>query len=183
MSTSEDNTGPSPSAAAEALSSADAAARRIRSRRGWYIAGTLVMAVALAAFSIALASWPDRLADLIIPGLLVVGAILALLAWSGRTIPTAAVAVSNRVVFISAVAKPGLKSLLAGEVGTGPGTGQLVLTDQQLPVAPVITSNSFCLSSPSFSASTKASPMAICCTASTMLLHTLAACPAPVPPQ
>jgi len=102
MSTSEDNTGPSPSAAAEALSSADAAARRIRSRRGWYIAGTLVMAVALAAFSIALASWPDRLADLIIPGLLVVGAILALLAWSGRTIPTAAVAVSNRVVFISA---------------------------------------------------------------------------------
>jgi len=102
MSTSEENTGPSPSTAAEALSSADAAARRIRSRRGWYIAGTLVMAVALAAFSIALASWPDRLADLIIPGLLVVGAILALLAWSGRTIPTSAVAVSNRVVFISA---------------------------------------------------------------------------------
>lgn len=102
MSTSEENTGPSPSTAAEAFSSADAAARRIRSRRGWYIAGTLVMAVALAAFSIALASWPDRLADLIIPGLLVVGAILALLAWSGRTIPTAAVAVSNRVVFISA---------------------------------------------------------------------------------
>lgn len=103
MSTPEDNTGPSPSAAAEAISSAEAAARRIRSRRGWYIAGALVMAVALAAFSIALASWPDRLADLIIPGLLVVGAILALLTWSGRTIPTTAVAVSNRVVLVSAV--------------------------------------------------------------------------------
>jgi len=35
-------------------------------------------------------------------------------------------------LFISAVAKPGVKSLLAGEVGTGPGTGQLVCTAHQL---------------------------------------------------
>ncbi|OJU39162.1 MAG: hypothetical protein BGN97_02290 [Microbacterium sp. 69-10] len=103
MSTSEENAGPSPSAAAEALSAADAATRRIRSRRGWYIAGALVMAVTLSAFSIALASWPDRLADMIVPGVLVVGAILALLMWGGRTIPTAAIAASNRVVLISAV--------------------------------------------------------------------------------
>ncbi|GAA5210787.1 MULTISPECIES: hypothetical protein [Microbacterium] len=135
MSTSEDNTGPSPSAAAEALSSADAAARRIRSRRGWYIAGTLVMAVALAAFSIALASWPDRLADLIIPGLLVVGAILALLAWSGRTIPTAAVAVSNRVVFISAALM--VVTLLLNRLLPAGFSGWVVLTGL-LPALPFL---------------------------------------------
>src|SRR6202022_443284 len=84
---------------------------------------------------------------------------------------TASIA-SPRALFISAVAKPGVKSLLAGEVGTGPGTGQLVCTAQQLPVAPVITSNKDCADRPSFSASTKASPATICCTASTMLLQT-----------
>src|ERR1700742_2007438 len=95
---------------------------------------------------------------------------------------TASIA-SPRSLFISAVAKPGLNSLLAGDVGTGPGTGQLVCTAQQFPVAPVITSNNDCADSPSFSASTKASPMAIWCTASTMLLHTLGARPAPAPPE
>src|ERR1700748_1850879 len=88
-----------------------------------------------------------------------------------------------RSLFISAVAKPGLKSLLAGDVGTGPGSGQLVCTDQQLPVAPVITSNSDWADSPSFSASTKASPAAICWTANTMLLQSLAAWPVPEAPQ
>jgi hypothetical protein len=86
-------------------------------------------------------------------------------------------------LFINAVANPGLKSLLAGDVGTGPGTGQFVCTAQQLPVAPVITSNSDCAESPNFSASTNASPTAICCTASTMLLHSLAAWPVPDAPQ
>src|ERR1700709_2481722 len=95
---------------------------------------------------------------------------------------TASIA-SPRSLFISAVAKPGLKSLLAGEVGTGPGTGQLVCTAPQLPVAPAMTPKSGVADSPSFSASTNASPTAICCTASTMLLHTLAACPAPAAPQ
>src|SRR6201996_6636092 len=88
-----------------------------------------------------------------------------------------------RSLFISAVAKAGWKSLLAGDAGTGPGTGQLVCTAQQFPVAPVITSNRDCADRPSFSASTNASPIAICCTASTMLLQTLAACPAPAAPQ
>src|ERR1700749_5270041 len=91
---------------------------------------------------------------------------------------TASIA-SPRSLFISAVAKPGVKLLLAGDVGTGPGTGQLVCTAQQFPVAPVMTANSDCADSPSVSASTNASPIAICCTASTMLLHTLAAWPAP----
>src|ERR1700682_2240343 len=95
---------------------------------------------------------------------------------------TASIA-SPRSLFISAVAKPGLKSLLAGDVGTGPGTGQLVCTAQQLPVAPVMTSNKDCAESPSRSANTNASPTAICCTASTMLLQILAACPAPEAPQ
>src|ERR1700721_925491 len=100
-------------------------------------------------------------------------------AWlpSGATEPvelTASIA-SPRSLFISAVANPGLKSLLAGEVGTGPGTGQLVCTAQQLPVAPVITSNRDCGDRPSFSGSTNASPTPICWTANTMLLHSLAA--------
>ena len=56
---------------------------------------------------------------------------------------------SPRSLFISAVANPGLKSLLAGDVGTGPGTGQFVCTAQQLPVAPVITSNNDWADSPS----------------------------------
>src|ERR1700760_3909951 len=95
---------------------------------------------------------------------------------------TASIA-SPRSLFISAVAKPGLKSLLAGDVGTGPGTGQFVWTAQQFPVAPVITSNSDCAERPSLSASTNASPIAICWTASTMLLHSLAAWPVPEAPQ
>ncbi|MCT1479105.1 hypothetical protein [Microbacterium sp. p3-SID336] len=102
MSTSRDDTGPSSSAAAEALRSADAAAGRIRSRRRWYVAGALVMAATLATFTIALAAWPDRLAAVIVPGLLSVAAILALLGWSGRTIPTAATAITNRVMLVSA---------------------------------------------------------------------------------
>src|ERR1700710_3225250 len=108
-------------------------------------------------------------------------------AWlpSGAAEPVEATAsiARPRSLFINAVANPGVKSLLAGDVGTGPGTGQLVCTDQQLPVAPVITSNSDCAERPSFSASTKASPTAICCTARTMLLHSLALWPLPEPPQ
>src|SRR6266436_1139169 len=95
---------------------------------------------------------------------------------------TASIA-NPRSLFINAVANPGVKSLLAGDVGTGPGTGQFVCTAQQLPVAPVITSNSDCADSPSFSASTNASPTAICWTANTMLLHSLAAWPVPEAPQ
>jgi hypothetical protein len=104
MSTSGDTRGssPSPSTAAAALGAADAVARRIRSRRRWYVAGAIVMAVALGAFTIALASWPERLAELIIPGLLVVGVILAVLAWFGRTVPAAATARTNRTVYLSA---------------------------------------------------------------------------------
>lgn len=60
------------------------------------------MAVVLAAFIVALAAWPDQLAEIIIPGLLAVGAILVLLAWSGRTMPTAAMAWTNRTVYLSA---------------------------------------------------------------------------------
>jgi hypothetical protein len=102
MSTPEDTGGPSPSAAAEALGAADAVARRIRSRRWWYIAGALVMAAELSAFTVALASWPERLAEVVVPGVLAVGAILALLAWCGRTVPAAATAATNRTVYQSA---------------------------------------------------------------------------------
>jgi hypothetical protein len=102
MSTPEDIGGSSPSAAVEALDAADAVARRIRSRRRWYVAGALVMAAALTAFTTALASWPERLAEVIIPGVLAVGAILAVLAWCGRTVPAAATALTERTVYQSA---------------------------------------------------------------------------------
>jgi hypothetical protein len=102
MSTPHDTGGSSPSSAAEALGAADAVARRINAQRWWYVVGALVMAAALTAFTIALASWPERLAEVIIPGLLAVGAILALLAWCGRTVPAAATASTSRVVYLSA---------------------------------------------------------------------------------
>lgn len=103
MSSSAQTGDPSPSEASGALAAADAAARRIRSHRRWYVAGALVMAVTLAAFTIALASWPEHLAEAIIPGLLVAGAALAVLAWSGRTIPSGAAAAANRAIGASAV--------------------------------------------------------------------------------
>lgn len=98
---STDGTGDARAAAAASLAAADDIARRIRSHRRWYIVGALVMAIALAAFTIALASWPDQLAEVIIPGILVIGGILALLAWRGRTVPAAA-STANRVVYVSA---------------------------------------------------------------------------------
>lgn len=121
-----------PSTAAEALGEADAVARRIRSRRRWYIVGALVMAVALATFTIALASWPERLAEVIVPGLLAIAAILAVLAWCGRTVPAAAAALTNRTVYLSAglmlvamalirLALPEGFPVVAGFVGLLPG--------------------------------------------------------------
>jgi len=103
MSTPDDAGGLTPSTAAEALSASDAVARRIRSHRRWYIAGALVMAVTMIAFTIVLASWPSRLAQVIIPGLVVAAAILVGLAWWGRTVPAAATAATNRTVFLSAL--------------------------------------------------------------------------------
>ena len=100
---------------------------------------------------------------------------LGCVATNGADAPVEATAsiAKPRSLFIKAVAKPGLKSLFAGDVGTGPGTGQLVCTAQQFPVAPVITSKSESADSPSFSAGTNARPRrsavppaACCCKAS-----------------
>lgn len=98
-----DDSSLSPSAAEEALETVDVAARRIRVRRAWYIAGALVMAAALAVVNIVLASWPERLADVIVPGLLVVVAILAAFAWFGRGVLAAGAVSTNRAVYLSAV--------------------------------------------------------------------------------
>lgn len=102
MSPPHDTGSSSPSSPAEALGAADAVAHRIRAQRWWYVAGALLMAVTLTAFTIALASWPERLAEVIVPGVLVVGAILAVLAWCGRTVPAAATASTSRTVYLSA---------------------------------------------------------------------------------
>lgn len=100
MATTEDTGGSS--TAQEALAAAGTASRRIRARRWWYVTAALVMAAVLAAFSIALASWPDRLAEVIVPGLLVIGAILAVLARCGRTVPAAAGSATNIAISVSA---------------------------------------------------------------------------------
>lgn len=102
MSAPEENSTGAPWTAADALDQAGDVTRRIRSRRHWYSTGALVMAAVVAAFMVALASWPARLADVIIPGMLVVAAILAVLAWRGRTIPTASGVSANRVIYLSA---------------------------------------------------------------------------------
>lgn len=102
MSIPEDTGGSSPSTAAEVLELTDTVARRIRSHRRWYIAGALVMATALIAFTIALGSWPEHLAEVIIPGLVAVGAILAVLGWCGRTVPATATVWTNRMMYLSA---------------------------------------------------------------------------------
>ena len=68
-------------------------------------------------------------------------------------------------------------------MGTGPGTGQFVVSAQHWPDAFDATSNSAWWESPSRSPSTNASATAICDTARIMLLQTLAAWPSPAPPQ
>lgn len=102
MSTPEDTGEATSPTADEALRRADAVARRVRSHRRWYIAGTLVMGVVVAAFTTASIAWPERLAEVVIPGLVVVALILAALTWSGRTVPTAATGLSNRMIYLSA---------------------------------------------------------------------------------
>src|SRR3979490_799355 len=90
---------------------------------------------------------------------------------------------SRRSFSIRAAAKPGLYSLFAGEVGTGPGTGQYDVSAQHWPDEVEATSNSAWCDRPSFSAREKGSPRAIMETARIMLLQIFAACPAPAAPQ
>src|SRR4051794_37060824 len=108
-------------------------------------------------------------------------------AWppSGVTAPAALAASCDRrrSFSISAAAKPGLYSLLAGDVGTGPGTGQYVVSDQHCPDEVEATSNSAWCDSPSFSARVKASQTPIIEMPRIMLLQIFAACPAPASPQ
>src|SRR6202048_3251232 len=108
-------------------------------------------------------------------------------AWapSGVIAPAAfAASCDNRKSFsIRAAAKPGLYSLFAGDVGTGPGTGQYVVSDQHWPDEVEATSNSAWCESPSFSASVNASHTAIMEMPRIMLLQIFAACPAPASPQ
>lgn len=80
----------------------DSVVRRTRSHHRWYIVGALVMAATLTAFTIALAAWPEPLAAVVVPGLLVVGAILAVLARLGRAVPAEATAWIGRTLWLSA---------------------------------------------------------------------------------
>src|SRR6202023_1377355 len=102
---------------------------------------------------------------------------------SGVAAPAALAASCAKVrsFTISAEAKPGLYSLFAGEVGTGPGTGQYDVSDQHCPDEVEATSNSAWCDRPSFSASAKASLTAIMEIPKIMLLQIFAACPAPAP--
>src|SRR5262245_66386850 len=81
-----------------------------------------------------------------------------------------------------AAVNPGRKSRLAGDVGTGPGTGQHFFMAQHSPEDCEAISKSFCASRPSFPARLNASQTAIIDTPRIMLLQILAAWPAPEPP-
>lgn len=84
---------------------------------------------------------------------------------------------------MSGAAKPGRYSRLAGLAGTGPGTGQLVVSAQHWPEAVEATSYSAWWDRPRLSPRTNASLTAIIEMPRIMLLQILAACPAPAPPQ
>ncbi len=73
--------------------------------------------------------------------------------------------------------------MFAGDVGTGPGTGQLVVRAQHWPDAVEATSNSAWLVNPSFSPNTNASLTATMEMPRIMLLQSFAACPLPPGPQ
>src|SRR4029453_16884018 len=81
-----------------------------------------------------------------------------------------------------AAVKPGWEARLAGDEGTGPGTGQYFVIAQHCPDDCDAMSKSFCASRPSFLARLKASQTAIIDTPSIILLQILAACPAPALP-
>ena len=84
-----------------ALSEVDRVRRRIRARRWWHVASALVMTVSLTAYYIAMASWPRRVDDFVLPGVLVVVAVLAFIGWRTRSVDPRAERLETRTILLS----------------------------------------------------------------------------------
>lgn len=79
----------------------DRAAARVRRARWWYVAASAVMAVYSAAFYIGLMAYPERLEDLVIPGLLLVMAVLGFMCWRQRMVSRGTSRVETAVIVSS----------------------------------------------------------------------------------
>lgn len=84
-----------------ALSEVDRVRRRIRARRWWHVASALVMTVALTAYYIAMASWPRRVDDYVLPGVLVTVAVLGFIGWRIRSVDPRAQRLETPAVLVS----------------------------------------------------------------------------------
>lgn len=85
----------------ETLSEVARVRERIRSRRWWYVAESLVMASTLTVFYVALHAWPDLVDRWFLAGVVLVTGVLALLEWRRRSVPTPARKWENRSMLIS----------------------------------------------------------------------------------
>src|SRR3954451_24203390 len=101
----------------------------------------------------------------------------------GARKPFAAEIARPRSFRIRSTMKPGAYSLLAGEVGTMPGNGRLLLLAQQLPDDLLMTSNITCGSAPALMPMLYASATTARLTPAMRLLTTLTTSPMPLSPQ
>lgn len=74
---------------------------RIRARRWWYVAESLVMASSLTVFYVAIHSWPDLVAAWLLAAAVVVTGLLALMQRHRRSVPTPARKWEGRAMLLS----------------------------------------------------------------------------------
>lgn len=86
---------------AEVLGEVFRVRERIRARRWWYVAESLVMASSLTVFYIAIHAWPDLVATWLLTGLVVVTGVLALMQRHRRSVPTPARKWEGRAMLLS----------------------------------------------------------------------------------
>lgn len=85
----------------EALREAALVGERIRGRRWWFVAESLVMAASLTVFYIAIHAWPDLVDTWFLTGLIVVVGLLVLLQRHRKSLPTPAQRWQDRTLWIS----------------------------------------------------------------------------------
>lgn len=75
--------------------------QQMRARRWWYVATAVIMAISLTAFYTGILIAPHVVDAWILPGAVIVIALLFLLQWRARSLPAPAKALETRVVWIS----------------------------------------------------------------------------------
>ncbi|MDQ2586476.1 hypothetical protein [Saccharothrix yanglingensis] len=83
----------------EALATIDRAGRRVRRERWWYVAAAAVVAVSTAAFYTGLSAAPDAVADLVLPGALVVVVLTGLIGLRLRAVDRTAARLENAALW------------------------------------------------------------------------------------